>query len=354
MTRLEKLRAALPAGCDGIIVTNEINQRYLTGFAYTDGYVLVTRKAALLLCDFRYIEAARASADPAFEVRMFEGGIATWMPRVFDEFEVRTVAYEYDTLSCSALDRLKNALPGREFIPAETLLSDLREFKDDGEIEKIIAAQRIAEQALEHIIGFINPDRTEVEIALELEFFMRAHGAKSTSFDTIAVSGSASSLPHGEPRPVKLERGFLTMDFGALKDGYCSDMTRTVVLGKADAEMKRIYDTVLTAQTEAFNAIREGITGREVDAVARDIIYGAGYEGCFGHGLGHGVGMEIHEEPRLSPMGGKKLARGHVVTDEPGIYIEGKYGCRIEDMIVIYNDGRIEDITLAPHELIEI
>ncbi len=354
MTRLEKLRAALPKDCDGIIVTDEINQRYLTGFAYTDGYVIVTRTAALLMCDFRYIEAAKAKADPAFEVRMFEGRRSEWMPRLADEFEIKAVAYEDETLSCAGLEGLKTTLPGREFVPAGPLLSDLREFKDEGEIEKIIAAQRVAEAALEHIMGYINPDRTEIDVALELEFFMRSHGAQTTSFSTIAVSGSASSLPHGEPRPVKLEKGFLTMDFGALKDGYCSDMTRNVVIGKADAEMRRIYDTVLTAQTEAFRAIREGALGREIDKVARDIIYGAGYEGCFGHGLGHGVGMYIHEEPRLSPMGNKALRRGHVVTDEPGIYIEGKYGCRIEDMIVIHEDGRVEDVTLAPHELIEL
>ena len=354
MTRLEKLRAALPKECDGIRVTDEINQRYLTGFAYTDGYVIVTRGAALLMCDFRYIEAAKAKADPCFEVRMFEGKRTEWMPRLFDELEIKAVAFEDGTLSCAGLEGLKATLPGREFIPAGTLLSDLREYKDDGEIEKIVAAQRVAEAALEHIMGYINPDRTEIDVALELEFFMRAHGAQATSFSTIAVSGAASSLPHGEPRPVKLEKGFLTMDFGALKDGYCSDMTRTVVIGKADAEMKRIYDTVRTAQTEAFKAIREGSKGCEIDKIARDIIYGAGYEGCFGHGLGHGVGMYIHEEPRLSPLGQKELKRGHVVTDEPGIYIEGRYGCRIEDMIVIRNDGRIEDITLAPHELIEL
>ena len=356
MERLDKLRAKLPAGCDGILVTDELNQRYLTGFAYTDGYVLVTRSAALLLCDFRYIEAARAGADPAFEVRMFDGktGASEWMPRILDEFGVKTLAFEDETLPVAGLGFLKKTIPGVELVPAGTLILDLREFKDDGEIEKIIAAQRVAEQAFDHILGFITPDRTEIEVALELEFFMRSHGAQSTSFDTIAVSGTASSLPHGVPRPVKLEKGFFTMDFGALKDGYCSDMTRTVVIGRADAEMKRIYDTVLTAQTEAFHAMREGVTGAEVDKVARDIIYGAGYEGCFGHGLGHGVGMYIHEEPSVSPRGTKKLSRGHVVTDEPGVYLEGKYGCRIEDMVVFYNDGRIEDITLAPHELIEL
>jgi len=354
MKRLEKLRAKLPAGSDGVLVTNEINQRYLTGFPYTDGYVVVTRKAALLLCDFRYIEAAKAKADGEYEVRMFEGRRAEWMPRLLDELEVKTLAYEDETTPVAEFNALREALPGVELVPAGSLLSDLREFKDPDEIEKIIAAQRVAEAALGHVLGFITPDRTEVEVALELEFYMRSHGAQNVSFETIAVSGTASSLPHGTPRPVKLEKGFLTMDFGALKDGYCSDMTRTVCIGKADAEMKRVYNTVLEAQTAAHKAFREGITGKEADSVARVIINAAGYEGCFGHSLGHGVGMYIHENPRVSQASDKPLLPGHVVTNEPGIYLEGKYGVRIEDMVVFRGNGAVECITKAPRELIEL
>ncbi|MBR2986659.1 MAG: M24 family metallopeptidase, partial [Clostridia bacterium] len=197
------------------------------------------------------------------------------------------------------------------------------------------------------------PDKTEIDVALELEFYMRSHGAEDKSFDTIAVSGSASSLPHGVPRNVKLEKGFFTMDFGALYEGYCSDMTRTVVLGKADDEMKKIYNTVLTAQLAAIEKLAVGVTGKETDKVARDIIYGAGYEGCFGHGLGHGVGMDIHEAPSNSAAGIKPFEIGHVITVEPGIYIEGKYGVRIEDMVV-FRDGSVEDITKCPKNLIEL
>ena len=202
----------------------------------------------------------------------------------------------------------------------------------------------------------ITPDRTEIEVALELEFFMRAHGSEGTAFETIAVSGTNSSRPHGTPRDVKLEKGFFTMDFGARVDGYCSDMTRTVVIGKADEEMKRLYNTVLLAQTSAIDALRAGMKCFDADKVARDIIENAGYKGCFGHSLGHGVGLFIHETPRLSPASAESelLLPGHVVTVEPGIYIEGKYGCRIEDMVTVLADGTIHDFTQSPKELIEL
>ena len=218
-------------------------------------------------------------------------------------------------------------------------------------------AQSITDAAFAHIIKFITPNMTEIEVALELEFFMRRMGSEGVAFDTIAVSGSASSLPHGVPRNVKLEKGFFTMDYGAKFDGYCSDMTRTVVLGKADADMKKLYNTVLTAQKAALEHIKEGNLCRDCDKIARDIIDNAGYKGRFGHSLGHGVGMYIHEAPTLSGKAPEdlRLTRGHVVTDEPGIYIEGLYGCRIEDMIAIMpDDGSTYDFTQSPKELIEL
>ena len=185
---------------------------------------------------------------------------------------------------------------------------------------------------------------------------MRRSGAEGLAFSTIAVSGSASSLPHGVPRPQKLERGFLTMDFGARVDGYCSDMTRTVVLGRADSEMKRLSNTVLMAQKAALEAAHEGASCKALDKIARDIIDGAGYKGCFGHSLGHGVGMEVHEDPRLSSSAKESdlLARGYTMTFEPGIYLAGKYGCRIEDMACIQPDGSFYNFTKSPKELIEL
>ena len=190
----------------------------------------------------------------------------------------------------------------------------------------------------------------------QLEYFMRKNGAEGASFEIIAVSGAASALPHGKSRAIPLCKGFLTMDFGCTVGGYCSDMTRTVVIGKADAEMRRLYDTVLAAQSAALEMLSEGVGCIAADRVARDIIDGAGYSGCFGHGLGHGVGMLVHEAPRLSQYAEADavLARGHVVTVEPGIYIEGKYGCRIEDMVAIDKDGKLLNFTKSPKHLIEI
>ncbi len=352
MTKREKLIASFPEDIDALIVTHEKNQRYLTGFDFSDGYVIVTREKSALFTDFRYIEAARNEADPEYEVVMFSGRSTSELLTSFlKDNRVKKLGFESMTLPCDSRERLSRILPEFELVPAGGLIEKLRVFKDPDEVENIIKAQRIAEKAFEHILGYISPSVTEIDIALELEFFMRKNGAEGISFSTIAVSGSASSMPHGVPRNVKLEKGFLTMDFGAIYKGYCSDMTRTVVIGKADEDMKKIYNTVLRAQIEALAAYRAGISGGDADKVARDIIYAEGYEGCFGHSLGHGVGMDIHEAPRV--YGTDMLEAGHVITCEPGIYIVGKYGCRIEDMVYISQNGAV-NLTNFPKELIEI
>lgn len=352
MTRREKLIASFPENIDAIIVTNEKNQRYLTGFDYTDGYVIVTREKAACFTDFRYIEAAKNQVSKDYEVIMFAGkNTSSLICDFLSDNHVKTVGFESVSLPYDRLDSLKKLMPAFELVPVGNLIEKLRIFKDADEVENIIKAQRIAEKAFEHILGYISPDVTEIDVALELEFFMRKNGAEATSFSTIAVSGSASSMPHGVPRNVKLEKGFFTMDYGALYNGYCSDMTRTVVIGKADADIKKVYNTVLRAQTESLAAYRDGIRGGDADKVARDIIYGQGYEGCFGHSLGHGVGMDIHESPRV--FGDDILKTGHVITCEPGIYIEGKYGCRIEDMVYLSENGPV-NLTNCPKELIEL
>ncbi len=359
MSHLKNLQAAMKReGVEAVLVTSEINQRYLSGLNYTDGFVLVLPERAFLLADFRYIEDARSVVDATeFDIIMPEGGMARYTSGIAAEHGVRTLHFEEGSMSYALLESLKGIFEGVELVPgASKLIDDLRLYKDEGEIAKMSRAQALTDAAFAHILNFINPDRTEVEVALELEFFMRAHGSEGTAFDTIAVSGSASSRPHGVPRPVKLEKGFFTMDFGARVDGYCADMTRTVVIGKADEDIRRLYDTVLTAQTSAIAALKVGLPCAEADKIARDIIEGAGYKGRFGHSLGHGVGLYIHESPRLH--GGVPLETtlqpGHVVTVEPGIYIEGKYGCRIEDMIAILPDGTVYDFTQSPKELIEL
>ncbi|MBQ7836170.1 MAG: aminopeptidase P family protein [Clostridia bacterium] len=230
----------------------------------------------------------------------------------------------------------------------------MRRIKTAEEVGCIIKAQRIAEKSYYELLPRISVDATETELAAELEYIMKKNGSEGVSFDTIAVSGKNSALPHGVPRNVKLEKGFLTFDFGAVCNGYRSDMTRTVCIGKADSAMKRLYDTVLKAQIAVLEVVGQGGSCFKMDKIARDIIEGAGYKGAFGHSLGHGVGLQIHELPNLSPSAGdKRLCAGDIVTVEPGIYLGGKYGCRIEDMVYIANDSA-ENLTCMEKELIEI
>lgn len=353
MTRLEKLIARLDEKTDAVLVTSEKSIRWLTGFNYTDGYVIVTQDKSYLFADFRYIEAAKKEADDQFELVLLKRRSSEQAEEIFKRHQIKRVFYEDRFMTCSSYNMWSLNFPEIVFSPACAMIDQLREYKDKEEIESIISAQRIAEKAFEHILNYISPSRTEIDVALELEFFMRQNGAEAAAFETIAVSGSASSLPHGVPRRCKLERGFLTMDYGALVNGYCSDMTRTVCIGEPDEEMKTVYDTVLAAQLAALDMIRGGVKCFDADKTARDLIAGKGYGECFGHSLGHGVGIFIHEMPNLSTAAGeKRLEPGHVVTVEPGIYIEGRYGVRIEDMVVIAEDGTAENITKASKELI--
>ena len=360
MTQLKRLQAIMnDKGVDGILLSSTLNQRYITNFNFDDGYVLVFKNKAYVLTDFRYIEAANNEVNHEdFEILTPKGGHLKCVAQLALENGVKTVLVEESSLSLEYLSYFEKAAEGNvNYISgASAILTDMRMVKTPEELENMAQAQRITDEAFAHIIGFIRPDMTEIDVALEIEFFMRKNGAERTSFDTIAVSGTASSMPHGVPRNVKLERGFLTMDFGCVYNGYCSDMTRTVVLGKADDEVKKVYYTVLEAQTKALEAAANGERGcYRLDEIARDIINGAGYEGKFGHSLGNGVGMFIHESPRLAPGidRGAKLVTGNVVTFEPGIYISGKYGCRIEDLAAITDDG-IRNFTKSPKELIEL
>lgn len=358
MSHLSNLKAALAkAGADAAIISEKINQRYLSDFDFDDGLVLVTSGQSYLITDFRYVEAAKAKATPELTVLTPDKGQLVCIAGLLADNSCKTVLIEEQALSYASFHRYTEILKDYTLKGgASAILDELRLYKDAHELETIARAQEITDAAFAHIVKWITPEMTEVEVALELEFFMRKNGAEALAFDTIAVSGSASALPHGVPRRCKLEKGFLTMDFGARVDGYCSDMTRTVVLGRADAEIKKVYQTVLSAQRAALEAAAEGVACRRLDKIARDIIHGAGYEGCFGHSLGHGVGMFIHESPRLSSAAPDTmlLSRGHVVTFEPGIYLEGKYGCRIEDMACIRPDGSFYNFTHSPKEMIEL
>ena len=358
MKRLDYLREQMKEkGAGAMLVSSPVAEEYLAEFQYADGFLAILSDKAYLVTDFRYIEAAEAAlAGTDFEVVMSENGSLRHALGLISE-ATDTVLFEEDDVTISLLERMKKLADGKlNFVGgASEIIAEMRKVKDEKELEAIAKAQSITDATFTHILNYIKPDMTEREIALEMEYFMRKQGASGLAFDIIAVSGTASSLPHGVPRDVKLEKGFLTLDFGAKWGGYCSDMTRTVVIGKADEEIKRLYNTVLSAQTEALERLREGFSCREADAVARAIIDGAGYKGCFGHSLGHGVGRYIHEEPRLSGVAKESelLKVGHVVTVEPGIYIAGKYGCRIEDMVAITKDG-IRNFTKSPKELIEL
>lgn len=340
---------------DYLWVSSPENHKYSTGFTNPDGRVLIGADEAVMFADFRYFEEAERTAYEGVRAFMPTGRIISHHLRemLSGKGSVR-IGYEERHLTCAELDSLKSTLPEVQPVPAGKIFSALRQVKGPHEIAFIKKAQRITDDAFTHILGVIDPRMTELEVAAELEYFMKKNGAEQISFETIAVSGRNSSSPHKTPENRPLERGFLTMDFGAVVGGYHSDMTRTVVIGKADSEMRRVYDTVLRAQRAVLEVISVGLKNHEMDKIARDIIDEAGYKGAFGHSLGHGVGLEIHEEPGLySRDDGLTLLPGNVVTVEPGIYLQGKYGCRIEDMVVITESGA-EDITHSPKELIEI
>ncbi len=355
--RLKDLRKALKTlGADAALISSELNIKYMCAFDYTDGYLLITKENAYLLTDFRYLEAAQKCVE-GFEILTPERDMLSEIALLLSINGSSSLAVEEDSISLAQHEKLSAQLKSIAIVcGASKILRDMREIKTDDELKMIENAQEITDKAFAEILSYITPERTELEIALELEFSMRKMGAEGVAFNTIAVSGSSSALPHGVPQNRKLQKGFLTMDFGARLGGYCSDMTRTVVIGRADSEMKKVYSTVLCAQAAALEAIHEGMLCRDADKTARDIITAAGYGQCFGHSLGHGVGLFIHEAPSLSSRARDNcvLRRGNVVTVEPGIYIEGKYGCRIEDMIAIDNDGNIRNFTKSTKELIEI
>ncbi len=355
MNKLEKLRGALKEkGIDAVIIFDELNQKYLSDFAFTDGLLFITQNTADLITDFRYYEMAMNKADKAFKISMPENKF-DYISSIISENSVKSIGFEGDFVSYRQYNRLSERFPEAELVSISDTVESIRQLKSPEEIAVMQRAQDITDKAFAHILNVLTPNMTEIEVAAELEYVMRKSGADSVAFDTIAVSGDASALPHGTPRNVKLKSGFLTMDYGAKLDGYCSDMTRTVVIGRADAEMKKLYNTVLKAQRAALDYLAVGADCGEADRIARDIIdSNPEYKGAFGHSLGHSVGLFIHESPRLSRVAvGSKMRAGEIYTVEPGIYLFGKYGCRIEDMVAIQKDG-IYNFTHSPKELIEI
>jgi len=339
---------------EAFIVTSPENRRYLTEFPSTDGYLILTAEKSIFLTDSRYIEAAQKAVKGCSSVELLTDAKKD-IPALLKKLGVNALYTESERLSVAEFEKIKE-MHGN-FCFAEKLdkeISAIRRIKNEEEKKNILAAQAIAEKAFDHILGFIREGVTEREIALELDFFMLKNGAEAISFETIAVSGKNSSMPHGVPTDKKIERGdFITMDYGAVVNGYHSDMTRTVAVGGVSSKQAQVYETVLKAQLASLSVLKEGVACKAADAAARDIITAAGYGSNFGHGTGHGVGIEIHEAPRLSPKSSATLAAGDVVTVEPGIYLPGEFGVRIEDMAYITENG-CENLTKTPKTLIII
>ena len=349
--RIDKLREKFEElGVDGVYLTSRTSHRYFTRFDNEDGSLLITKKNAYAFEDFRYVEAANELLSGVYKV--LEPKKNDYLEDIVNKEGVSLLGFEDEEVSVNKFEELNSRLPDM-WKPIGGTIASMREVKDEWEIEQIAKAQDITDRAFSHILNVISTDITENDVAAELEYFMRKNGAEDKSFETIAINGKKTSMPHGVPGNVKLQNGFLTMDFGAIVNGYHSDMTRTVCIGKADEEMKKVYNTVLTAQLSALEYLSNGgKNSKEADKVARDIIY-KNYDGYFGHSLGHSVGLVIHEKPALSPINERILVSGNVVTVEPGIYIPGKYGVRIEDLVVIRENG-ITNLTKSPKELIEI
>jgi Xaa-Pro aminopeptidase len=356
--RLSNLRGRLKKlKCDGLAISHLTNLRYLTGFSGTSGMILVTPRAAHFITDFRYRSQAQNQVGEFAQVSIAEGGLWKEVVRIAARDGVGRLGFESEHTSVATFEDIQKLLEsGTEAIPVRRAVEDLRLIKDDDEMAIIHEAVRVADEAFAEVLEMLRPGLSEREVAAALESGMRNRGASGLSFDTIVASGGRSALPHGVASDKILEHGDLvTIDMGARYNGYCSDMTRTVCLGRASAEQKRIYETTYRAQIAACEAIKPGLTCKAADAVARKIIDAAGYKGAFGHGLGHGVGVDIHESPRLSKLGLGKLAAGMVVTCEPGIYLPEIGGVRIEDMLLITQSGaEILTGTPKPDKLLEL
>lgn len=336
-----------------LLVTSSANRFYLTGFNSSAGSVLITKSNAYFLIDFRYFEKAKNTVTDFDVLLSFK-----ILDEIYDILKDQNITKLYIESTYTSINRyntLKSKFDGVCVFTEDKfdeILVDLRSIKSEQELKLITEAQKLTDQTFSYILNNIKEGRTEREIMLDMEFYMRTLGSEGVSFDFVVVSGKNSSLPHGVPTEKQVEIGdFITMDFGAVVGGYRSDMTRTVAVGGLSNEQTRVYDTVLKAQLASLAEIRAGAVCSSIDKIARDIISNSGYEGKFGHGLGHSVGIEIHEAPSFSPNCNTILKSGMIMTVEPGIYIENNFGVRIEDMVYVKDDG-ILNLTKSPKELI--
>ncbi len=352
MNHIASIQSALiERGLDAVLILDEKNQRYATGFPFTDGAVLVSREDAWLLTDSRYIEAAEKAAGSCCRVQLFdrEHSLLSRLRAALQQAHVEKLGAEEESLSHARFLSLEKDL-GLPLEQAQALFRQLRASKTPEEIESLIQAQRISEAALEETLQILRPGMTEKELAAELVYRMLRHGSEGNAFDPIVVTGANTSMPHGIPGDAVIQPGdFVTMDFGSLKNGYCSDMTRTVAVGHATEEMRNVYGIVLEAQLAGIAAARAGISGKAIDAAARAVIEQRGYGPYFGHGFGHSLGLDIHEPPSAGLAGEELMPVGAVCSAEPGIYLPGRFGVRIEDVMILREDG-CQVITRAPKD----
>ena len=351
--RIARLRALLTEKVvDAVLVTKEENVHYFSGFRGDSTALIVTPERLLLVTDSRYTEQAAAEA-PSYEIVEQKDGLYRCVAELAADVGVVALGFEGGWPVYDNVVKVRDLLGEISFDTALNL-DPLRQVKDADEIALIRCACRIADEGFAHILSYIQPGMTELEVAAELEHSMRMHGSERPAFQTIIASGARGSLPHGVASDKVIARGDLvTMDFGAVCGGYHSDITRTICVGHADARQRDVYNAVLAAQQRALAALRPGVTGIEVDRIARDVLAEYDLEQYFGHGLGHSLGLEIHEEPRLSKAGKNMMQPNMLITDEPGVYIPGWGGIRIEDTVLITADGA-EPLTHAPKEFIEI
>lgn len=354
LKRIEKLKKKLTQlGLDSFLIMSPLNRRYLSGFTGTSGVLLITSKQSFLFTDFRYIEQATVQA-PQFQIIKHDFPLTKTLEAVLKRLPIESMGVESDFITYKQLKEIETNLPFIKVFPRESITESLRLVKDEVEIANIRKAAKIADSAFLSILDIIKPGMREIDVALKLEFLMRSEGATATSFETIVASGSRSALPHGVASEKVIESGdFVTMDFGCIYNGYCSDMTRTIVMGKPTERQMEIYQVVLEAQLKGLATIKAGFAANEVDARSRSYIAGKGYGEYFGHGLGHGLGLNVHENPSLSPRDNTELLCNMVVTVEPGIYIPNWGGVRIEDLVVVTLNG-CENLTSANKELIII
>lgn len=352
MSRIDRLREKMnQEEVDGFLITSPYNLRYFTNFTGTTGLALVTKEQAFFVTDFRYTQQAAKQAQ-GFEIVKNSGNIFAAVAELVQKEAVNALAFEEDHISFAEYGILEDLITESALAPISGVLESLREVKDEQEIETIKQACLIADQGFDHVLKMIQPGMTEIEVANQLDFYMRSLGASGVSFETIVASGKRAAMPHGVASSKTIEQGdIITLDFGCYYEGYVSDMTRTFAIGDPGEKMKEIYQIVLEAQLKVIEAAKPGISGIELDAVARDYIASFGYGEDFGHSTGHGIGLEIHEGPNVSARADNTFVPGNVITDEPGIYLPEIGGVRIEDDLLITSEGN-EVLTHSPKELI--